>query len=148
MITIKKVSAEEFADCFVHTDYWLRSFNDAACPGEYLGFKRDFYAQLIKHNLGLILVAFDGDKPIGWCGGYLSNDTYRKHRLLLQESIFVLPEYRQSKTAGKLMLEFERQAEMLPDCRGVLWTAHPDTAFDRLLKRHYRLFSNNYIKEF
>ena len=145
---IKRVSAEEFAAYFPNLGLPLQSFKEAKCQGEFVGFNLRLYKTLEQHQMSLIMAAFADDTPVGWCGGYTSNDTYCGGFLMAQESIYIVPEYRNGMLPGRLMRAFEQEAERFPDCRGVLWTVHPGSPLERTLERHYRLYSKNYIKEF
>lgn len=148
MITIRKVSAEEFAELYQHTGRWYECFLEANCPGEYLGFNRGFYREMIKHQMALILVPFDGDQPIGWCMGYCSNNPYNKDFMMLHDSLYIFPEYRNGTASGRLIKAFEQEAAKLPNTHAIVWSINPGSPFERTLERHYKLYCKSYIKEF
>ena len=147
-LNIKRVSAEEFAKIPELDRLAADAFKDGRCPGTLSGFDLNLYRQLDKHNMSLLLIAYDGDEVAGWCGGYLTSDTYGVGKFMMQESIYIKPEYRNTMLPGRLIKRFEAEARTFNSCTGVLWSACPGSPFERTLDRHYKLYSKNYVRLF
>lgn len=58
----------------------------------------------------VVYIAFDGEKPVGWIGGYIGSRYYDKTLYALIDPIYVVPEARGRPFAFDLLVEFENWA--------------------------------------
>ena len=80
------------------------------------------------------IVAFDGERPIGFVSVFVGPDPHTSRTVALNDSIYVLPEYRVRGVGGQLFVRAEREAR----ARGVavfFWQVGIDSPLDRALRR-------------
>jgi GNAT superfamily N-acetyltransferase len=73
---------------------------------------RDNTIEVLKQHgdRAVIFLAFDGDTPVGWIGGYLGKTYYDKRVFATIDPLYVVPEARGRIYAYKLVRTFENWA--------------------------------------
>lgn len=70
----------------------------------------DFYREISAGTDGFAYVVYDGDKAIGAASVFVSPHQHSGELTAMNDTIFVLPEYRNTAVPGRLFVMCEREA--------------------------------------
>src|SRR5262245_32146893 len=71
-------------------------------------------------------IAYDGDEPVGYLVGKINRSFFSQSTYAVQEMWYVVPHYRGSSAALRLLREFERWADERGCERRYLYVEHDD----------------------
>ena len=124
-----------------------QAFAEAGTPNQSVWFNESLYASLdATQSFGLI--AWDGESIAGFISVFVLPATHFDGLVASNDVLFVLPPYRNSLLAGRLMALAEREAKR----RGAVlfqWAASEGSPLDKALSKRssYRLFQKVFTKE-
>ena len=125
------------------------NFHETGLPGRKLCIHKATYEAISDAGAGFVVVAFDGEKPVGFSSVFLSIHQHTSELCATNDTVFLLAKYRNSSLGGQLIVRSERAAKE----RGAtlfLWQVVVDTPIDQAFASRasaYNLFQKIYLKE-
>lgn len=108
---------------------------ESGIDGHELNLQDGFYKAVDRQGIGIGIIAYEGDKPVGFVGSFLTPYQQTGELMGFCDVIYVLPEYRHTTVAGQLIIRTEREAKR----RGATmfsWSARVDSPLSQVfLKR-------------
>ena len=111
-----------------------QNFRESGLRGFDFNLSRETYEVLTMQGDAFGIVALDGDRPVGVVSVFIGPDPHISETVALNDTIFVLPEYRACGVGGQLFVRAEREAK----ARGAViffWQVGIDSPLDRALRR-------------
>lgn len=105
-IKIKKASSEDI-ELIQKLNHKIMVNNEKYDPCIIINFDltnigKEFFKESLEDENGIFLIAYDGEKPIGYINGSPKPYVYRKKKFLEIENIGVIPEYKRKGIGSKL----------------------------------------------
>lgn len=111
-----------------------QNFKESGLRGAEFDLCRETYEMLTEQGDSFAVVAFDGNRPIGVVDVFVGPDPHTSLTVALNDTIYVLPEYRGRGVGGQLFARAEREAK----ARGVavfFWQVGIGSPLDQALRR-------------
>lgn len=116
-----------------HRDLLERNFSES---GNGIAFRpsEDFYQELADGTDGFAFAVYDGDKVVGAASVFVAPHQHSGDLTAMNDTIFVLPEYRGTAVPGRLFVMCEREAARR-GCTAFQWACNVGSPMANALAR-------------
>lgn len=116
-----------------HRDLLEKNFCESG-EGEAFCASLDFYRELSRATDGFAYAVYDGNRIIGAASVFVAPHQHNGELTAMNDTIFVLPEFRKTAVPGRLFVLCEREAAKR-GCRTFQWTCGTDSPMAAALAR-------------